>query len=78
MPTVLHEDGFRFWFYAGDRNEPAHVHVGKGGAEAKWWLDPLGEARSYGFGKADRRRIARIVKEYQPFLLSEWGRFFAH
>ena len=41
MPTILYEQGFRFSFYAADGHEPPHVHVAKGGAEAKWWLDPV-------------------------------------
>lgn len=27
MPTVLRVGPYRFFFYAGDRSEPAHVHV---------------------------------------------------
>ena len=27
MPTVLWKGPYRFFFYSGDRNEPAHIHV---------------------------------------------------
>lgn len=27
MPTVLRVGPYRFFFYAGDRNEPQHIHV---------------------------------------------------
>jgi len=27
MPTVLQIGPYRFFFYAGDRDEPPHVHV---------------------------------------------------
>ncbi|MGH8747327.1 MAG: DUF4160 domain-containing protein, partial [Burkholderiales bacterium] len=27
MPTALRKGPYRFFFYAGDRNEPVHVHV---------------------------------------------------
>ena len=40
MPTVLLINGYRFYFYAGDRNEPAHIHVEKGDGVAKIWLEP--------------------------------------
>jgi len=42
MPTLWVEDGFRFFFYSneGSPREPVHVHVEKGGAEAKFWLLP--------------------------------------
>jgi hypothetical protein len=36
MPTVLRVGPFRFFFYAGDGNEPPHVHVEHGDAEAKF------------------------------------------
>ncbi|MEM7108864.1 MAG: DUF4160 domain-containing protein [Bacteroidota bacterium] len=38
MPTILLINGFRFYFYAGDRNEPAHVHVERGDGIGKIWL----------------------------------------
>jgi Domain of unknown function (DUF4160) len=43
MPTVLRQDGFRFFFYSneGDPREPPHVHVMRGGGEAKVWLRPF-------------------------------------
>lgn len=77
MPTVLYEKGFRFWFYASDGGEPPHVHVGKGGSEAKWWLSPIREEWNAGFSRADRSRIGRIIAEHQQYLLDEWHRFFA-
>ena len=27
MPTVYKSGPYRFFFYAGDRNEPHHIHV---------------------------------------------------
>jgi hypothetical protein len=39
MPTILIILGWRFFFYANERNEPIHVHCRNGDAEAKYWLD---------------------------------------
>jgi hypothetical protein len=49
MPTVLRIAGFRFFFYAGDREEPEHVHVEGNDGVAKFWLNPvkLDEAEAY-------------------------------
>lgn len=77
MPTVLDEQGFSFSFYAGDGEEPPHIHVHKAGHKAKWWLDPIEEARNQGFNRPDRARIRRIIQEYQGFHLDEWNRFFS-
>jgi hypothetical protein len=41
MPTLLRWKGYRFFFWSGDRGEPSHVHVRKGKAAAKVWLDPI-------------------------------------
>ena len=42
-----------------------HVHVVKGGYEAKFWLEPEVElARNYGFGEADLKKITKIVEQY--------------
>lgn len=27
MPTVLRAGPYRFFFYAGDRDEPSHIHI---------------------------------------------------
>jgi hypothetical protein len=35
MPTILLINGYRFFFYAGDGNEPPHVHVERGDGIAK-------------------------------------------
>jgi Domain of unknown function (DUF4160) len=40
MPTILRTNGFRFFFYSNENDEPAHVHVEKGNAEGKTWLEP--------------------------------------
>ena len=46
MPTVLTYGPFRFYFYAGDRSEPPHVHVERDNFVAKFWLDPVVVARA--------------------------------
>jgi len=40
-PTVLRQGPYRFYFYAGDRLERAHIHVEGLGGEAKFWLRPV-------------------------------------
>jgi hypothetical protein len=41
MPTILNIGPYRFFFYAGDRNESAHIHVERDHNIAKFWLDPV-------------------------------------
>ncbi len=57
MPTILMIFGWRFFFYANERNEPVRVHCRKGDAEAKYWLEVEAfaalEAHSYNMSPAD-------------------------
>ncbi len=72
MPIILRVKGYRFWFYEADLDEPAHVHVGKDGQEAKYWLDPVRMARAGRFRPVDLREIERIVDDNRDFLLKAW------
>ena len=74
MPVVLRVKGYKFWFYEADLNESAHVHVGKEGREAKFWLSPVEVERSGRFRSVDLREIERILIENQEFLLAAWER----
>jgi len=38
MPTILMVQGWRFYFYANEGNEPMHVHAVKGDADCKYWI----------------------------------------
>jgi hypothetical protein len=53
VPTILREDGFRFFFFSLDRQEPPHVHVEFAEKYAKFWLNPVSLARSWGFRMTD-------------------------
>jgi hypothetical protein len=76
MPTVLRSGPYRFFFYAGDRDEPPHVHVERDDCEAKFWLDPVRLQRSHGFSASEIRRIEKLVEENQQHLLERWNEFF--
>lgn len=53
MPTVLRSGPYRFYFYAGDRAEPPHVHVERDDRECKFWLEPVGLARNHGLARKE-------------------------
>jgi hypothetical protein len=53
MPTILRWEGFRFYFYSHEPNEPPHVHVDRDGASVKFWLNPVELARNHGFPARD-------------------------
>lgn len=72
MPVVLRVKGYRFWFYQADLDERPHVHVGKEGREAKYWLDPIALAGSRGFRQHELDQIERILAEYGNDVLEAW------
>lgn len=72
MPVVLRAQGYKFWFYEADLDEPPHVHAGREGKEAKFWLDPVQVARAGRFKPVELRAIERIVNDHLDFLLSAW------
>jgi len=76
MPTVLRSGPYRFYFYAGDQDEPPHVHVERDDREAKFWLDPVRLQRSYGFAASEIGRIEKLVVENRQLLLERWNEFF--
>ena len=72
MPVILRVRGYRFWFYSADLAEPPHIHVGKAGNEAKYWLTPVTLARQRGFQPPELREIQGILIVHQNDLLAAW------
>jgi hypothetical protein len=70
-------DGFRFFFFSKENNEPPHIHVEKGGGSAKWWLTPEPiMVYSVGFKSNEERRIKALINKHQHELLQAWQRHF--
>jgi hypothetical protein len=74
MPIILRIRGYRFGFYEADLDEPPHVHVAKQSKEAKYWLEPVGLARSRGFREHELDEVQRILAEYRGEILEAWRR----
>ena len=69
MPTVLRLDGFRFYFYSHEPNEPPHVHVDRAEATAKLWLEPVTLASNTGFSPRELDQLLRMTRDHQQVLL---------
>jgi hypothetical protein len=63
MPTILRVGPYRFYFYANEGFEPAHVHVERETHHAKFWLDPVRLSDSMGFGRKELHKLRGIVVE---------------
>lgn len=76
MPTSLRIGPYRFFFYAGDRGEPAHTHVQRDEAEAKFWLAPMRLAWNRGFSSAELRKLEKLTEQNEARLLERWNEYF--
>lgn len=76
MPKVLEIEGYQFYFYSYEGNEPPHVHVRKAGNEAKFWLEPhVRLHENYGYKVQGLRKAWNHVAENRKYLIAiynEW------
>ena len=77
MPTILRIRGYRFFFFSLEGNEPAHIHVERDNAIAKFWLQPVVLASSYNFRNHELRVIRELVEEYRELFLEKWYEYFS-
>ena len=79
MPTILLIDGWRFFFYANERNEPIHIHCRKAEKECKYWLDvdnfDVLEAYTYNMNNKDKRTVKKMIFEYFEVIEKSWDDF---
>ena len=76
MPTIHREAGFNFNFYSDEPGEPAHVHIIRGNAQVKIWLDPPALCEARGFKRSEVDAMLRIVSANAPRFLERWHGFF--
>ena len=62
MPTISRVGAYRLFFYAGDRDEPPHVHVERDDKVAKFWLTPVRLQRAAGFRPAELGQVERLIE----------------
>lgn len=77
MPTILKVGPYRFFFYAGDRDEPHHIHVERDDKVAKFRLDPTRLQNSGGFNRFELKQIYSIITENQDALMEAWNEYFS-
>lgn len=76
MPTVLRINGYRFYFYSHEPNEPPHVHVDRADRSLKAWLEPVTLAKNIGFRGHEINAILALVEEHRVALLEAWHEYF--
>ena len=79
MPVVFRYKGYRFFFYSneGVPREPLHVHVRKGDAVAKFWLEPTpGVAEGYGMNSRELHELLAVASERRDEIERYWNEHF--
>lgn len=76
MPTVLRMNGYRFYFFSHEPNEPPHIYVDRGDGSLKAWLDPVELVRNHGFRPREINAILAMVEEHRTTLLEAWHEYF--
>lgn len=76
MPTVLRIDGYRFFFFSNEGNEPPHIHVQRAEGYAKFWLQSLQLAASTGYNNRELAQIRELVEQHRDLLLERWYEYF--
>lgn len=74
MPTLLNEEGFKFFFYANE-HVPKHVHVIKGDGFAKINLENLDVVRSF-LKPSEMKQALKIVAEHKAEFERRWDEWF--
>lgn len=76
MPTLLRMNGYRFFFFSNENNEPPHVHVEFGDRLAKYWLEPVELASSKRVRSHELGAVRQMVIEHQAEFLKAWHEHF--
>jgi len=77
MPTVLFINGYRFFFYSNENNEPVHIHIEKADATAKVWLEPLEAEYFIEFSAREQREIMKIINQHAADFIKKWNEYFS-
>ncbi len=78
MPTVFTKNGFRFFFYSEEGNEPIHLHVAYGDALAKFWIEPdIILASNIGLKSQEIRRARKLIEEHKSLITQKWNEYEA-
>lgn len=77
MPTVFRIDGYRFFFFSNEGNEPVHIHVESGDGYCKFWVNPTRLAYSVGYNSKELNKISKLVDSNTPKIESSWNEYFS-
>ncbi len=78
MPEIFREYGFIFFFYTNE-HLPIHVHVRKGGGEAKFVIEDNDEVvlySSYNMKVKELAKAEELVIHHKEEIINAWTDYF--
>jgi hypothetical protein len=72
MPEVFRTEGYVFFFYSNENNEPIHVHVRRAGGFAKFWIEPVLLDHSEGMKTQELSRAEQLIVEHLDVIRRRW------
>jgi len=77
MPTVIIINGYRFFFYSNEGNEPIHIHIEKADGVAKVWLVPVRVDYFHGFTSRQQKEIIDLTNQNKELFIKKWNEYFS-
>lgn len=74
MSTILRIDGYRFYWYSNENDEPIYIHVRRENMKAKFWLSPVKKAKNIGFTEHELSKIAEMIEANQTEIENAWNK----
>ncbi len=79
MPTVLFKNGWRFFFFANEGNEPIHIHVMKAEKSCKYFLNEdqieINLSTQRNMRNKDIKEVKEIIFENFNYIVETWKKF---
>lgn len=72
MPKIFEVRGYKFYLYTDD-HLPVHVHVRRGGSEAKIVVEPdIAVSVNHGFKSHELRQIIVAASGHSELIVEKW------
>lgn len=78
MPEIFRLDGYVFFFYSNEGQEPMHVHVRKGSGQAKFWMEPISLDFSEGLKVQELARAEELTLGHEDEIRRKWHETFGN
>jgi len=77
VPTVLREDGYRFFFFS-DEHLPRHLHIEKGDSYMRIELESLKVTDSYKISSKEITKLKKITEKNKELFIGAWNEYFKY